>query len=168
MKHVLTIVILIAICGVAALLYVRGTFDGMLGGEQVPADVVAAQQTAYVPYSAEAVAEADVETIVLYFFDSSHLQSRALDASLQANVERIPDGVRVFRVPFHEHPALRLRYGVGGPNTFVAFPPEEPPRLNEVERAHQTIDEIVDARDQPNVWVGTRTFDSFLTGLNQD
>lgn len=74
---------------------------------------------AYLPYSAEAFAEAYNQQRVLFFFAGWCPDCRAFDRDITARAGEIPPGVVIFKVDFDTETALRTKHGVVRQHTFV-------------------------------------------------
>ncbi|MBI4054219.1 MAG: thioredoxin family protein [Candidatus Doudnabacteria bacterium] len=79
------------------------------------------QAGVYIDYSAQALAQAQVEgkRIVLNFYAPWCPFCRAADADFQANLGRLPENLVLLRVQYDSEKELKSKYGVTYQHTFV-------------------------------------------------
>lgn len=84
-----------------------------------------AASSAYREYSPEAVSSAsDGDKVVLFFHAQWCVTCKLLSDDISANIDRIPQDVRILVVDFDSETALKQRYGVTQQHTLVQLTPD--------------------------------------------
>lgn len=75
----------------------------------------------YLIYSPRAVSDAFArgQIVVLYFYSNASSDSKKADADLQKNFQTLPFNITILKVSFDRDRALKKRYGITAPDTFL-------------------------------------------------
>jgi thioredoxin 1 len=73
----------------------------------------------YEAYSPEKIARAEAGDVVLFFHASWCPSCRGLNASLEAGIKSIPEGVTILKVDYDKEVELKKKYGVTYQHTLV-------------------------------------------------
>lgn len=98
-----------------------------LGGTDGPGESSSslAASAAYREYSPEAVSSAsDGDKVVLFFHAQWCVTCKQLSDDISANIDKIPQDVRILVVDFDSETALKQRYGVTQQHTLVQLTPD--------------------------------------------
>jgi len=88
--------------------------------EQPPTqEEVAAITGSYEAYSAEKIALAATDDVVIFFHASWCPSCRSLNSDIEKNVEAIPAGVTILKIDYDKETALKKKYGVTHQHTLV-------------------------------------------------
>ncbi len=86
---------------------------------QMDAEGVMAKAGTYEAYSADKLARADMGDVVLFFHAAWCPSCRGLDASIENNLESIPEGVSILQLDYDTETELKKKYGVTHQHTLV-------------------------------------------------